>query len=136
MEQPWSQLLHSGYVIMTALSVAVLTLHSLFLPHRRVWINVVNFFLYAHLAIVDLLGLHFLNPTSRSSEKSWMTLYLIAFFVPSVYLVLYVASQCPALYTVDCSQCQDTSHIYLFHEKNGTITVQASTHELNTELMM
>ena len=95
----WSQSLHGGYVITTALSVAVLTLHSLFRPHRRAWINVVDSFLYAHLAIVNLLGVYiFSNPTSRTSEKSWTTLYLIAFFAPSVYLVFYVAS-------VLCKKC-------------------------------
>ena len=73
--------------------MTALTLHSLFRPHRRAWIYVADSFLYAHLAIVNLLGVYiFSNQTSQSSEKSWTTLYLIAFFAPSVYLVLYVAS--------------------------------------------
>jgi len=37
---------------------------------------------------------------------------------------------------VDCSQRQDTRAIHLSHEKNGTISVEASTHELDTEHMM
>ena len=89
----WSQSLQGGYVIMTALSLVVLTLHSLIRPHRRGWINVVDSLLYAHLAIVNLLGVYiFSNPNSRSAEESWMTLYLFAFFAPGVYLVLYVAN--------------------------------------------
>ena len=89
----WSKSLQGGYVIMTALSLAVLTLHSLLRPHRRGWINVVDSFLYAHLAVVNLLGVYiYSNPTNQRSEKSWMALYLVAFFAPGAYLVLYAAS--------------------------------------------
>ena len=82
-----------GYVIMTALSLAVLALHSLLRPHRSGWINVVDSILYTHLTAINLLAVYIYSiPDSlRSSEKSWTTLYLLALFVPGAYPVLYLA---------------------------------------------
>ena len=83
-----------GYVIMTALSLVILTFHSLLRPHKRSWINVVDSFMYTHLAAVNLLAAYiFANLDSpQSSEESWMTLYQFALFAPGAYPVLYVAN--------------------------------------------
>ena len=83
----------NGYVLVTALSLAVLALHSLLRPHQSAWINVVDSLLYTHLTATNLLAVYiYSNPDSpRSLEDSWTTLYLFALFAPGAYLVLYLA---------------------------------------------
>ena len=80
-----------GYVIMTALSLTLLTFHSLLRPHRSCWINVVDSLMYTHLAAVNLLAVYIFANTDnmRSSVESWMTLYQFALFAPGAYLMLY-----------------------------------------------
>ena len=82
-----------GYVIMTALSLAVLALHSLLRPHRRGWINVVDSLMYTHLATTNILAVFIYSnlDNRRFLEDSWITLYLFALFDPGAYLVLYLA---------------------------------------------
>ena len=82
-----------GYVIMTALSLAVLTLHSLLRPNQNRWINVIDSLMYAHLVAVNLLAVYIysLPNNLRSSQESWFILYQFALFAPGAYLVLYVA---------------------------------------------
>ena len=89
----WSQSLAGGYVIMTALTLMLLSLHSLLRPHQRQWINVVDSLLYTHLAAVNLLGVYIYSnlDSLQSSEESWASLYLFAFFAPGAYLMLYLA---------------------------------------------
>ena len=80
-----------GYVIMTALSLAVLALHSLLSPHRRGWINVVDSLMYTHLAAMNLLPVYvYLKPDNSQFSDSFTTLYQIALFAPGAYLVLYL----------------------------------------------
>ena len=83
-----------GYILMTALSIAVLAFHSLIHPHQRGWVNVVDSLMYAHLAAINLLAVGiYSNPASHQSlEESWSTLYQFALFAPGAYLVLYLAS--------------------------------------------
>ena len=83
-----------GYVIMSALSLAVLTLHSLLRPHQSRWINVVDSLMYTHLTAINILAAYiFSNLDSlQSSVESWMTLYQFALFAPGAYPVLYVAN--------------------------------------------
>ena len=86
-----------GYVIMTALSLLVLTLHSLLRPHRSRWINVVYSLMYTHLIAINILAVHiYANPVNmRFSQVSWMALYQFALFAPGVCVVLYLVSiQC------------------------------------------
>ena len=84
-----------GYVIMTALSFAVLALQSLLSPHQRGWINinVVDSLMYTHLAATNIQAVYiYSNPDNqRFLEDSWTTLYLFALFAPGAYLVLYLA---------------------------------------------
>ena len=83
-----------GYVIMTALSLAVLALHSLLRPHRNHWINVVDSLMYTHLTASNILAVYiYSNPVSmRSTQKSWMTLYQFALFAPGACVMLYLAN--------------------------------------------
>ena len=83
-----------GYVIMTALSLAVLTLHSLVRPHRRGWINVVDSFLYAHLTAINILAVYIYSipDSQRASQESWSILYLLALFAPGACVALYLAN--------------------------------------------
>ena len=81
-----------GYVIMTALSLLVLTLHSLLRPHRNHWINVVDSLMYTHLTAINILAVHiYSNPVNmRFSQVSWMALYQFALFAPGVCAVFYL----------------------------------------------
>ena len=85
---------NEGYMSMIALSLAVLTLHSLLRPHQSRWINVVDSLMYAHLVAVNLLAVYIFSnlDSPQSSVGSWMTLYQFALFAPGAYPVLYVAN--------------------------------------------
>ena len=84
-------------MIMTALSLLVLALHSLLRSHRSRWINVVDSLMYTHLTAINILAVHiYANPVNmRFSQVSWMALYQFALFAPGVCVVLYLVSiQC------------------------------------------
>ena len=116
-----------GYVIMTALSLAVLALHSLLRPHQSHWINVVDSFMYTYLTAINILAVYiFSNPTSmRYSKESWLTLYQFALFAPGVYPVLYLANvmckrwrrscrrQLPT--AMSCETAADDAYVYIEH---------------------
>ncbi len=82
-----------GYVIMTALSLVVLTLHTLIRPHRRGWINVVDTFMYVHLTAINILAVYIYSAASMHfSQETWTIIYLLALFAPATYPVLYLTN--------------------------------------------
>ena len=108
------QSLEAVYTLMTALSIAVLALHSLFQPHRHGWINVVDSILYTHLAAVNLFGAYISSQTPGfiiSSMTIWTILYQCALFVPALYLVFYVGLTLYQRYKRSCRRQQSTNLI-------------------------
>ena len=83
-----------GYVVMTALSLVVLTLHSLIRPHRRGWINVVDTFMYVHLTAINILAVYIYSEAASMhfSQETWTIIYLLALFAPATYPVLYLTN--------------------------------------------
>ena len=115
-----------GYVIMTALSLAVLALHSLLRPHRNHWINVVDSLMYTHLTASNILAVYIYSDTAsmRSSQESWAILYLFVLFAPGAYPVFYLTKVLFKRWRRSCRKRPSTATSLEAADSDGVVYIE------------